>query len=460
MASRRGMALLVALVMALAACTESATPPQPTAPPDAFASTPTIGPSTTTRPTPTTTLDLERVVLQRVDPVSLEPMTAFEPIPMGDALWGSFASSDGRYLVATVDAHGSGDPEMRLVDLQSWLPVASWPESGDFMFHINQQGSVFYVTYGGTAEFRFAATDSTQSTLIASLPANYGVWGAESVTEALFVLYGTKPAEPGSDHQEQVFVATVQLDEGGPVLTEIPMPGVVIGQVDPVSQGPWAGYLYTSPSFTWDPVGARLLVVHGDEDVISEVDIETGKVVEHPVAGTVDLQSGTRRMSALSPDGGSLHVATRTVELIEDDDDWMVITRPAGVKTIDTTTWEMVVRTDEPISDIWVSPSGALLGSGYTTEESESVSVQDSTGLYLLDGSNLSVRVHYPPETPDQWWGPVSFSESGAIAYASSWVQNPRVHALEMATGEFLSTAESTETLEMIGPVGVLASTR
>jgi hypothetical protein len=54
----------------------------------------------------------------------------------------------------------------------------------------------------------------------------------------------------------------------------------------------------------------------------------------------------------------------------------------------------------------------------------------------------------------------VSFSESGAIAYASSWVQNPRVHALEMATGEFLSTAESTETLEMIGPVGVLASTR
>jgi hypothetical protein len=387
-------------------------------------------------------------------------MTAFEPIPMGDALWGSFASPDGRYLVATVDSHGSGVPEMRLVDLQSWMPVASWPQSGDFMFHINQQGSVFYVTYGATAEFRFAATDSTESELIASLPANYGVWGAESVTEALFLLYGTKPAEPGSESQEQVFVATIQLDEAGPVWAEIPMPGVVIGQVDPVSQGPWAGYLYTSPSFTWDPVGARLLVVHGDEDVISEVDIGTGIVSEHPVAGTVDLQSGTRRLSALNPDGRLLYVATRSVELIEDDDDWMVITRPAGINAIDTTTWQLVARTDEPISNIWVSPSGALLGSGYTTEESESVSVSESTGLYLLDPSDLSVRVQYPPETPEQWWGPVTFTDSGSIAYASTWVQTPRVHAIEMATGEFLSTAEGTETLEMIGPVGVLASTR
>ena len=459
MASRRGLALLVASLL-IAACTESATPQQPTAPSDAFASTPTIGPSTTTRPAPTTTPDVERVVLQRVDPVSLEPMTAFEPIPMGDALWGQVASPDGRYLAATVDVDGSGVPEMRLVDLQSWMPVASWPGSGDLLFHINESGSVFYVTYGATAEFRFAATDSTGSTLLAALPANYGVWGAESVTEALFLLYGTKPAEPVSEGQEQVFVATVQLDEAGPVLTEIPMPGVVVGQVDPVSQGPWAGYLYTSPSFTWDPVGARLLVVHGDEDVISELNIETGEVVEHPVAGPVDLQSGTRRMSALSPDAGSLHVATRAVELIEDDDDWMVVTRPAGVKTIDTTTWEMVVRTDEPISDLWVSPSGALLGSGYTTEESESVYVQDSTGLYLLDGSDLSVRVHYPPETPEQWWGPVSFTDSGSIAYASTWVQTPRVNAIEMDTGEFLSTAESTETLEMIGHVGVLASNR
>ncbi len=460
MASRQGLALLVAPLLILAACTESASPPPPTAPPDAFAPTPTIGPSTTTRPAPTTTLDLERVVLQRVDPVSLEPMTAFAPIPMGDALWGWVASPDGRYLAATVDAAGSGAPEMRLVDLQSWRPVMTWPESGDFIFHVNEFGSVFYISYRSSVEFRFAATDSTGSTLIASLPAHYAVWGAEPVTEALFLFYGTKPADQGSGQAEQVFVATIGLNEAGAVVNEIPVPQVRIGTVDPVSQGPWAGYLYTSPSFTWDPAGTRLLVAHGDEDVVSEVDVITGAVVEHAVAGTVDLGTGTRRMSALSPDARFLHVATRSVELIEDDDDWMVITRPAGVKAIDTTTWELVGRNDEPISDIWVSPSGTLLGSGYTTEESESVSLSESTGLSLLDPSDLSVRFHYPPETPEQWWGPMTFSDSGSIAYASTWVQSPRVHAIEMATGEFLSTAEGTETLEMIGSVGVLATNR
>jgi hypothetical protein len=459
MASRRALALVVAPLLILAACTESASPPQPTAPPDAFASTPTIGPSTTTRPAPTTTLDVERVVLQRVDPVSLEPMTAFEPIPMGDYLWNPVTSPDGRYLAATVDADGSGVPELRLVDLQSWLPVASWPESGDLLVHVNEFGSVFYISYRSDTEFRLASTDGG-STLLESLPIHYAVWEAERVTDALFLLNGTKPAEPGSGQTEQVFVATIGLDEAGAVFNEIPMPEVRIGTVNPVSQGPWRPYLYTSPSFTWDPIGIRLLVAHGDEDVISEVDIETGEIVEHPVAGTVDLGAGTRRTSALSPDGHLLYVATSTVELIEDDDDWMVITRPAGVKIIDTTTWEMVVRTDEPISDIWVSPNGAVLGSGYTTEESESIYVQDSTGLYLLDGSNLSVRVHYPPETSDQWWGPVTFTESGSIAYASTWVQTPRVNAIEMDTGEFLSTVESTDTVEMLGSVGVLAINR
>jgi hypothetical protein len=210
-----------------------------------------------------------------------------------------------------------------------------------------------------------------------------------------------------------------------------------------------------------DPVGGRLGLGHGDEAVVSVVNLETGEVIEHPVAGTVDLGSGARRTSVLSPDGRTLFVATQSVELIEDDDDWRVITRPAGVKAIDTTTWDMVVRTDEPVSNIWVAPNGeALIASGYSTSESESVYVEESTGLYLLDPSDLSVRVHYPPEREDQFWGPVTFSEAGSIAYVSTWLNTPIVHALELASGEILSTAESTETLEMIGPVGVLASNR
>jgi hypothetical protein len=131
------------------------------------------------------------------------------------------------------------------------------------------------------------------------------------------------------------------------------------------------------------------------------------------------------------------------------------------MKIIDTTTWAIVGQSTEPVSDFWISPTGdGLIASGYTTEESESVYLSQSTGMYLLDPSDLSIRVHYPPERDDQWWGPVTFSQAGSIAYVSTWLEKPLVHALELTSGEILSTVESTETLEMIGPVGVLASNR
>jgi hypothetical protein len=388
-------------------------------------------------------------------------MTAFEPIPMGDYIWDSKVSPDGRYLAATV-YQDSGSTEMRLIDLQTWLPVASWQEAADSIVHINESGTVYFISQQVpySPAFRIVRADATESTVMASLPPDYGLWGAERATDEFFVLFGTKPAEPGSEDPDQVFVMTIDIASAG-VLTEIPIPGVQIGSVDPVSQGPWASYLYTSPSFTWDPVGGRLLIAHGDEDVVSEVDVATGEVVEHPVSGTTDPGSGSRRISALSPDGRLLYVATQSVELIEDDDDWKVITRPAGIKILDTETWEVVGRSDEPVSDFWVSPNGeGLIAAGYSTEESESVNLYESTGLYLLDQDDLSVRVHYPPERDDQSWGPVTFSNAGSIAYPSTWLNLPQVHALELASGEMLSTAESTETLEMMGPVGVLASNR
>jgi hypothetical protein len=451
MASRHGIVTFVALLLTLAACTNGQSQStQPTTPPDVFASTPTIGGLPTTTLAPTTTVDGERVALQRVDPVSLEPMTAFEPIPMGDWMWGAKVSTDGRYLAANVN-HDEGNTELRLVDLQSWLPVASRPGSDDLIIEVDESGSVSYVTYQSPPQVRVASVDGTETT-VASLPDDLSVWGA-AAAEWGMVLWGTKPADGAA---EQVFIASVDAE-----VTEIPLPEVHVGSVDPVSQGPWAPYLYTSPSFSWDPVEGRLFVVHGDEDIVSEVNASTGEIVEHPVAGTTDLTAGTRRMSALSQDGQQLFLSTRSVELIEDDDDWSVITRPAGMKIIDTTTWAIVGQSTEPVSDFWISPTGdGLIASGYTTEESESVYLSQSTGMYLLDPSDLSIRVHYPPERDDQWWGPVTFSQAGSIAYVSTWLEKPLVHALELTSGEILSTVESTETLEMIGPVGVLASNR
>jgi DNA-binding beta-propeller fold protein YncE len=454
------MVTLVAGALLVAACTNNLANPAtaPTAPPDAFASTPTIAGIPTTTLTPPPTIPDERVVLQRVDPVSLQPVAAFEPIPMGDGLCCGVASPDGGYFVAQIwhDGGQSGD-ELRLVDTTSWAQVATWFGTPTSALKLTDEGSLYYLSYGARGQLHALSLSEPTARVIAELPPEFNSWYEDELIDGHFVSFGTRvdPSTGAEDAQ------IVKIDIANGSVTEIPLPEVTVGQVNPVSQGPWASYLYTAPSVTWDSAGSRAFVVHGDEDVVSEVNLGTGQIVQHPVAGTVDIGSGTRRSSALSPDGSLLYVATRSVELIEDDDDWMVITRPAGVKAIDTTTWDMVVRNDEPVSDIWVSPSGeGLIASGYSTEESETVYLEESSGLYLLDAGDLSLRVHYPPEREDQFWGPVTFSEAGSIAYASTWLNTPRVHALELASGEILSTAESTETLEMIGQVGVLASNR
>lgn len=458
MASRRGLALVVAPLLILAACTNSATPPQPTAPPDAFAPTPTIGPSTTTRPEPTTTIDVERVVIQRVDPVSLQPVSAFEPIPMGDWFCCGRTSSDGRWL-AGLAGDDAGPNKIRLVDVTGWSEVATWNEYFDSIIYVNALGTVFFTRAQGSGEVRQLAIDSGLSEPVADLRDGFSSWGDGVTEDGRFVLFGRQTA-----NSEHFMMIVVDMETGlaRAEVSEIEVPGVTTVEVDPVSQGLWAHYLQAAPSFSMDPAGGRAFVVHGEEDLVTAVDLDTGESTEHRLAGTTDLGSGVRRWSAVGGDGRYLYLATRSVELIEDDDDWSVRTSPAGVAKIDTTTWEMMARTDEPISDIYVSPDGdRLVGSGYTTEESESVYVSQSTGLFVLDTADLTVLSHYPAERPEQLWEGVTFSEGGSIGYVRTWLGGTaRLSALEMATGQVLSTTESTETLEMIGRVGVLASTR
>ncbi|HEX2404348.1 MAG TPA: hypothetical protein VHM29_06560, partial [Acidimicrobiia bacterium] len=376
MASRRGLALIVALVLALAACTESASPPQPTAPSDAFAPTPTIGAPTTTRPAPTTTLDVERVVIQRVDPISLDPLSAFEPIPMGDWLWEPKTSPDGRFLAAAV-GDDSAENQLRMVDLHSWLPAMSWATFPDLIVQVDDEGTVYFITYYETPQLHFSVLDGSGSTVIADLPEGLSVWGAEMIGEQI-VLFGTKIPPAGG--VERALVVTV--DVVSREVTEIDLPEVHVGPVEPVSQGPWASYLYNSPSFTVDRAGQRVLVAHANESFITEVDLSTGLAIQHDLAdASATPETGTRRWGAVSPDGRFLYVASRDVELIEDDDNWSVNTIPAGVAAIDTSSWQVVARTDQPISDIYISPAGdRLVASGYTTEESDSVYVSESTG--------------------------------------------------------------------------------
>jgi hypothetical protein len=453
MASRRGLALFVAPLLILAACTDSATPPQPTAPPDAFAPTPTIGPSTPTRPAPTTTPDLERAVIQRVDPRTFEPLPGFEPIPMGDYFWGHRPSPSGGYFAVTV-SHDAGLNEIRLIDVQEWQQVASWAEYADSEIQVSDAATLYFLR---GEQVRRLSPGDTNSQIVADLPSGFSTWsGPEPSLDGRFSFVGTRSL--GST--EEAFIILVDPNSGE--VTQIELPEVLVGPVDPISQGPWAGYLYNSPSFSWDRGANRLLAVHANEDVVSEVDLGSGVVTEHSLLGLgVDPSTGTRRWSTLDPEGTVLYVSNTDVTLIEDDDDWSVKTSPAGVVAIDTNTWDVTARTDAPISDMHLSPGGdRLLASGYETEEGAFVSRANSSGLFLLDAAALSIVAHIEPESSDQGYWTTTFSADNRVGYVSTWNGLQQVHAIDLATGEGLATAENPEFLDMIGPVAVLGSTR
>jgi hypothetical protein len=393
-------------------------------------------------------------MIQRVNPRTLEPSAEFEPIPMGDYFWGHRPSPSHRYFAVTV-SHDNGINEIRLIDVEEWRQVESWAEYADSEIHAADDATLYFLR---GEQVRRVRPGETNSQIVADLPSGFSTWaGPEASIDGRFNFVGTRSIN--SDGAQEAFVSIVDPATGE--VTQIDLPEVHVGAVDPISQGPWAGYLYNSPSFSWDRNANRLLAVHANEDVVSEVDVSSRVVTERTFSGFgADTSTGTRRWSALSPDGRVLYVSNTDVTLIEDDDDWSVTTSPAGGIAIDTATWEVVARTDAPISDIYLSPAGdRLMASGYEMEEGATVSRANSSGLFLLDASDLTTLAHHEPEISDEGYA-ITFNQDAGVAYAFTWIGMQRIKAIDLATGEVLTTAENREFLDMIGPVGVLASTR
>ena len=67
-------------------------------------------------------------------------------------------------------------------------------------------------------------------------------------------------------------------------------------------------------------------------------------------------------------------------------------TIPAGVAAIDTSARQVVGRTDEPISDIFISRPGPACRVRVHHRGIDSVYVSESTGLYMLDPTDLSTH--------------------------------------------------------------------
>lgn len=458
MASRQRWVAVVAYVLILAACTGTGAVEDPIAPPDVFAPTPTIGDdsatttTTRTRPTPTTTIDVERVEILKVDPLTLEAIPGFDSIPMGDWMWGQ-PSPDGTYLAAFVGDEQRGGSEVRLINIVNWQLEGRWREFPESDLQVTDDGTIYFVRFGQLQRVRAGASAPQ---MVASQPTGFYPSTLGRFLEQNLLTFGSR-----GEGNEREHGSIVSIDVTSGVVTEIDLPEVQIGQVNPESEEPRSGYLYTTPSVVWDEAGARALVVHGDEDVISEVDLTSGVVSGHTFEAGAPKTPNVQRSSALSPDGRYLYVSGRRTEEVDvDGETWRIGTAPTGVISIDTTNWQVVSSVEATISEIYLSPGGdRIFGWGYSTEEGNTSYSTESDGLFVLDSANLEVLAHHPFQSQDQWYGPFSFNEEVGVGYVTTWRGRAYVDVVDLASGQILTSIEGSDTLEMIGSIGVLSTT-
>jgi hypothetical protein len=459
MTSRQSSVAIAACLFLVAACTGTGagTAEVTTVPPNVFAPTPSIddgaGSPSTTRPAPTTTVDVERMSLYRVDPVTLQTLPDFDPIPMGDWFWGE-ASPTGNYFAANVGDDSSGPSEIRLVDVEAWEPVATWAVAANSTPVITDDGRVYFQGSSQPLQINSLQAGETRSRLVAEMPGDVYPW-ALRLSAGQIQMFGTRslPAEGTANGA----IILVEVSSGNRV--DIDLPEVRIWASD-AGDEPWSGYLYNFPAVVWDDPRNRALVVHAQDHFVSEVDFGTGAVTEHELTvEQPDDDPNGEMTAALSPDGSILYIGALRSTVTVADEDWSVTRSPTGVMAVDTTTWETVNRLDAPIGWLQASPDGdRLLAWGYTVVESESQHRMESAGLYVLDTPGLNVLAHYQPEQAEEWIGPVSFSQDGSLGYVPRWGEVPSVSVLDLETGQMLSSREGGTELVMIGSIAALGA--
>ncbi|MGA7226805.1 MAG: hypothetical protein WBZ45_01170, partial [Acidimicrobiia bacterium] len=278
-----GLAVLTTLAVA---CTLGATQGQtPTT--DFFAPTPTIGDPTTSTSIQvprTTAPDIEKALLVEVDPL-LNPVG--EGIPMGD-WWYGLPSPNQHWLITQV-GHESGSAEVRLVDLVNWRVAGSWPYGWVQGQAVTDDGigylveGVAYVPNGDTPPPRLLRFEPGHEDPegVAELPQGFNTWDQTHVdaTGRLLILGFTvlDPRMGGGPATLLVF------DPDKESFTEIPLASTDIGTVGEVDTGEqYQGYVLVVPGVVWDDQRSRVIVVNGDNLIITEVDLETGQVQDHP----------------------------------------------------------------------------------------------------------------------------------------------------------------------------------
>ncbi|HET7847337.1 MAG TPA: hypothetical protein VFL72_07570 [Acidimicrobiia bacterium] len=466
---RRTLLAVPVLFALTVACTgpEVSADTQPLAPPDSFAP-----PTTAAPPPPTgTTIDVDRASIYVIDPMTLEAIPGLDPIPVGDWFWGT-TSSNGSWLALYAGDETGVSSDLVLIDVVDWETIATWSFVSEQPFHVTDEGTI-YSLEGSSPNIKLSRRIGGQpdAAEVAQLPDDFYSWYEIDVWDGNAVIFGYRSEDGGSTGEASI--VTVDLSNG--TVTQIPIPGVAFGTIDEVDIAEtYPGVIAANPAVVWDHAGSRALVIHADKDIVTEVDLASSEVIDHPfgpepsvwgelfawlvppaqAGGMAYARKG--RMAVLSGERGSLHIATMLGDITTDENGWSSLNQPSGIVTVDTTTWQVVDRLDAPISEIFLSPDGdRLLATGYGYSETRDTYESNSSGFYLIDPIDLDVITHYAPGQPTAFhWG-FSFSRDGRFGYVITSDTQTEIDVIDLETGVIINTRTDAE-IQVFGEAGVL----
>jgi hypothetical protein len=457
-----------ALILFVAACTDAG------AGPTAFTSssqprpTTTAVATTTHRATTSTTDDDEHASLFRVNPVSLEPLPGFDPIPAGDTIWAA-SSPNGRWMALVTGHDSPNSRDLRLIDMANWEVVTDLHHPW-YDVHLMTDDGVAYWLEGSRLK-GIRAGGASVETIGINLPATFIARQVHFRSETQIAIFGTNQLNQRGD--QLVELVTVDLTSGERTLIELP--DIPFGSIGEVTAGEYTFFIPITPVIVWDQARDRALVVHGDGESVTEVGLADGTVRKHAIGAAASPMGrllawlapparakgpnlGTDVYAELSRDGRFLYVAVQRGDIVLDEyTNWTVTSTATGLKKIETETWQVVGRLDAPISQIALSPDGAhLLGTGSTAAETNTSYEYHSSGLFVIETRSLEMVEQIEPFATDQFHGGFSFSQDSRYGYAETViVDRTRIDVIDLASGQILTTREG-DVIHIVGELGLL----
>lgn len=352
------MRILLAVVVVLAACAPGDVASTTTVPPRDTTTT-TVAATTSTPSVTTTTAPLASGYLVRLDPETLQPEVGYEPIPLSNNSW-SLMSRDGSVMVRV-----ECDPPHALCDGATGIDLVSWESWGtvDVGPHTAQtvEGSSFY---GYDGRFGSTGRGLFRVDLVTGVESSVGEWPHSlNLWDGLHVLPGGQIAAlahlPTDVVSGVVDNYSVHLYDPESQQTTV----IEVGQLtrteehSGVFDGEYEIPIWGTPGLAW--AADRLFIAHAESLEIAEVDLVTGEVDNHALAGsswwdrlwafwmpTASAKGpslGTYSSAALSPDGRYLYVSGNRSDVVMREDGVLVEEQEhLGLTVVDTETWNVV----------------------------------------------------------------------------------------------------------------------